>query len=136
ASTSQYSRSRRMAPGKPWPILTTRTLRQRLRPRSNSAESNRAILALDITMNDIQLLTIALTSVPTVVTVLIGILLNNWRLNDTNARIADFRAHADARFSEVDRRFDDMRDTWRSELRRVEEVLDARLKHPEELIDH
>jgi hypothetical protein len=32
----------------------------------------------------------------------------------------------------MDARFDDMRDTWRSLLRRVEEVLDARLKHLEE----
>jgi hypothetical protein len=32
----------------------------------------------------------------------------------------------------MDARFDDMRETWRSELRRVEEVLDARLKHLEE----
>jgi hypothetical protein len=36
------------------------------------------------------------------------------------------------RFDAVDRRFDDMRDLWRAELRRVEEVLDARLKHIEE----
>lgn len=32
----------------------------------------------------------------------------------------------------IDKRFDDMRDLWRAELRRVEEVLDARLKHLEE----
>ena len=38
----------------------------------------------------------------------------------------------DKRFDAIDRRFDDMRDLWRSELRRVEEVLDARLKHIEE----
>ena len=37
----------------------------------------------------------------------------------------------DARFDAIDRRFDDMRDLWRAELRRVEEVLDARLKHLE-----
>jgi hypothetical protein len=37
-----------------------------------------------------------------------------------------------ARFDAIDRRFDDMRDLWRAELRRVEEVLDARLKHLEE----
>jgi hypothetical protein len=36
------------------------------------------------------------------------------------------------RFDAIDRRFDDMRDLWRAELRRVEEVLDARLKHIEE----
>jgi len=35
----------------------------------------------------------------------------------------------DRRFDAIDKRFDDMRDLWRAELRRVEEVLDARLKH-------
>jgi hypothetical protein len=38
----------------------------------------------------------------------------------------------DKRFDSIDKRFDDMRDLWRAELRRVEEVLDARLKHLEE----
>jgi hypothetical protein len=36
-----------------------------------------------------------------------------------------------AKFDGIDKRFDDMRDLWRAELRRVEEVLDARLKHIE-----
>ena len=36
------------------------------------------------------------------------------------------------RFQSINQRFDDMRDLWRAELRRVEEVLDARLKHLEE----
>ena len=40
-------------------------------------------------------------------------------------------AAVNSRFDAVDRRFDDMRDLWRAELRRVEEVLDARLKHLE-----
>ena len=31
----------------------------------------------------------------------------------------------------MNKRFDDMRDRWRAELHRVEEVLDARLKHIE-----
>ena len=69
-------------------------------------------------MTDTQMLTLALASVPTMITVLIGILINN-------ARLGDFRNH-------VDHRFDDMKDMWRSELHRVEEVLDARLKHMEE----
>jgi hypothetical protein len=55
--------------------------------------------------------------VPTLA-VLISILINN-------SRLGDMRAHMDARF-------DDMKDMWRSELHRVEEVLDARLKHLEE----
>jgi hypothetical protein len=36
------------------------------------------------------------------------------------------------RFEGINQRFDDMRDLWRTELRRVEDVLDARLKHLEE----
>jgi hypothetical protein len=55
--------------------------------------------------------------VPTLA-VLVSILINN-------SRLGDMRAHMDARF-------DDMKDMWRSELHRVEEVLDARLKHLEE----
>jgi hypothetical protein len=40
-------------------------------------------------------------------------------------------AKMDAKFEAIDQRFDDMRDLWRAELHRVEEVLDARLKHLE-----
>jgi hypothetical protein len=88
-------------------------------------------------------LTIALATVPTMITVLIGILINNSRMGDLNSRMgdlrssvdgrfADLRAHMDLRFNDVDRRMDEMKDMWRSELHRVEEVLDARLKHLEE----
>ena len=37
-----------------------------------------------------------------------------------------------SKFEAIDKRFDDTRDLWRAELRRVEEVLDARLRHIEE----
>jgi hypothetical protein len=83
-------------------------------------------------MTDMQLLTIAFATVPTMLTVLLSILINNARLNDTNTRIGELRVHMDSRFNDVDRRFDEMRDLWRSELHRVEEVLDARLKHIED----
>ena len=76
-------------------------------------------------MEQNQFLSIPLASVPTMLTVLVGILINNSRLTDMNTRIAELRSHMDARF-------DDMRVTWQFELRRVEEVLDARLKHLEE----
>jgi hypothetical protein len=82
-------------------------------------------------MSDTRLLTIALAAVPTMLTVLVGILINNSRLNDLNSRIADLRGDMDSRFDRVDQRFDEMRDLWRVELHRVEEVLDARLKHIE-----
>jgi len=55
--------------------------------------------------------------VPTLA-VLVGILINTGRLSD-------LRSH-------MDRRFDDMKATWRAELQRVEGVLDARLRHLEE----
>jgi len=48
------------------------------------------------------------------------------------AMLGLFAAHVTTRFNSMDRRFDDMRDLWRAELRRVEEVIDARLRHLEE----
>ena len=101
-------------------------------------------------MTESQILAIALASAPTMITVLIGILINNARLGDMNGRLGDLRHYIDTRFNQVDQRFDevdrrfeemdrkmdyrfeDMKAMWRSELRRVEEVLDARLKHLEE----
>ena len=101
-------------------------------------------------MNDQQILTIALASAPTMLTVLIGILVNNARLSDmkndinarlgdmnariseTNARIAETNARIGELRSHMNVRFDETKDLWRSELHRVEEVLDARLKHIEE----
>jgi len=76
-------------------------------------------------INPGQILSIALASVPMMLTVLMGILINNSRLGDVNSRINDLRSHMDSRF-------DEMRSTWTSELRRVEEVIDARLKHLEQ----
>ena len=47
------------------------------------------------------------------------------RILMTHASVTDLGAH-------VDRRFDDMKETWRAELQRVEQIIDARLKHLEE----
>jgi hypothetical protein len=57
------------------------------------------------------------------------------RFDAVNTRFDAVNTRFDAvntRFDAVNARFDDMRDLWRAELRRVEEVLDARLKHIEE----
>ena len=93
-------------------------------------------------MTDTQILTIAMSTAPTILIVLVGILINNARLGDlsnslnsrlndvhtrigeTNTRIGELRSHMDVRFEE-------MKDLWRSELHRVEEVINARLKHIE-----
>ena len=48
-----------------------------------------------------------------------------------NAKLFGMRSYIDQRFDAIDQRFDDMRDLWRAELRRVEEAPDARLKHLE-----
>jgi hypothetical protein len=51
-------------------------------------------------MTDSQFLAVGLASVPTTITVLIGILINN-------ARLGDLRRHIETLFNQVDQRFDD-----------------------------
>ena len=46
--------------------------------------------------------------------------------------IAFVTVYVNGQFQRIDQRFDDMRELWRSGLHRVEEVLDARVKHLEE----
>jgi hypothetical protein len=67
-------------------------------------------------MTDTSIQTALSIGVPTLA-VLFGILVSNNRLSD---------------LSHMDSRFDDMREMWSGEVRRVEEVIDARLKHLEE----
>lgn len=57
--------------------------------------------------------------------VLIGILINNQRLND-------FARAVDTHFAETNRRIDDTKETLGAEIYRMEQVIDARLKHLEE----
>ncbi|HEV2200622.1 MAG TPA: hypothetical protein VGR73_12435 [Bryobacteraceae bacterium] len=74
-------------------------------------------------MDRSQMLVLALANVPTIITVLIGILLNNGRLNDLNARMGSFDgrlaglegrlatldgrlASMDARITALDHKFD------------------------------
>jgi hypothetical protein len=90
-------------------------------------------------MKDPQILSLIIGSLPTMLTVLIGILVNNSRLSDLRAHMDARFADVDKRFNEVaqrfdqvDRRFEETKELWRSELHRVEQVLDARLKHIEQ----
>jgi hypothetical protein len=68
--------------------------------------------------------TVLTVSVPTLA-VLIGILVNNARLSDLNKRIDELRA-------DIDRRFDAMEKLFTEKLLRVEQAMDARIKHLEE----
>jgi hypothetical protein len=72
-----------------------------------------------------QLVTALATAAFPTFAVLIGILVNNQRLND-------FARAVDVRFSETNRRIDDSKELLRSEMFRMEQVIDARLKHLEE----
>jgi hypothetical protein len=66
--------------------------------------------------------------------VLAGILVAciNSRLDGVNSKVDSLQASLNGRIDSLNQRLDDLRDLWRAELRRVEEVLDARLKHLEE----
>ncbi len=71
--------------------------------------------------------------------VLIGILINNQRLgdmnqrlNDMNQRLNDFARAVDVRFADTNRHIDDLKEVLRGEMFRMEQVIDARLKHLEE----
>lgn len=104
---------------------------------------------MGVEMTDTQILTIAMSTAPTMLIVLVGILINNARLGDlssnfnsrmndlntrigeTSGRIGDTEAKIGELRSHMDVRFEEMKDLWRSELHRVEEVIDARLKHIE-----
>jgi hypothetical protein len=83
-------------------------------------------------MRDTQILTIVLASVPTMLAVLLGILVNNSRLSDLRAYMDGRFGDVNTRFASLERRLDELKEVWRSELHRVEEVLDARLKHLED----
>jgi hypothetical protein len=67
---------------------------------------------------------LATAAIPTVA-VLVGILINNQRLND-------FARAVDARFADTNRHIDDGKELLRAEMFRMEQVIDARLKHLEE----
>ena len=75
--------------------------------------------------------TVLTVGMPTLA-VLVGILVNNSRLGDLKSYM-DMRFEAiNHRFDSMDRRIDEAKETLRAEMLRVEQVMDARLKHLEE----
>lgn len=78
---------------------------------------------------DFQLVTTLVTAGLPTLTVLVSLLINNHRLSDLQ-RSSDRRF--DELRGEMNRRFDEQRELTRADLFRVEQVLDARLKHLEE----
>jgi hypothetical protein len=72
-----------------------------------------------------QLVTALATGALPTFAVLVGILINNQRLND-------FARAVDVRFADTNRHIDDGKELLRAEMFRMEQVIDARLKHLEE----
>jgi hypothetical protein len=65
-------------------------------------------------------------------TVLVSLLINNQRLGDLGLRLVDINQRLVEFEKRMDQRFAEHREMFRSELFRVEQVMDARLKHLEE----
>ena len=70
------------------------------------------------------MLTLALSTVPTMTVVLIGILINNVRLNDTNARMNDLKEVLRAEIRVVDQKVDGIREVVHAELQANRAELD------------
>lgn len=65
-------------------------------------------------------------------TVLAGILINNSRLSDLRSSLSETRTSLDRRFDDLIRLIDARFDAQDQKLYRVEQVIDARLKHLEQ----
>ena len=78
----------------------------------------------EISLNPQIVSTILTVTIPSL-TVLVGILLNN-------SRLTDLRSYMDQRFHTMDIRFDAMEKLFTEKLLRVEQVMDARIKHLED----
>ncbi len=63
------------------------------------------------------MLNLALSTIPTMTVVLIGILINNARLNDVNARLGDLAGRQNG-----------VKEMLRSEIKSVRDVLDAHIE--------
>jgi hypothetical protein len=87
-----------------------------------------------------QIVVAAVTAGLPTLTVLVSLLINNQRLTEFEKRVdqrfVDLEKRMDHRFVDVEQRLIDMRDLLRSEFFRVEQVMDARLKHLEESSQH
>ena len=94
-----------------------------------------------------QIVVAAVTAGLPTLTVLVSLLINNQRLSDFEKRMDQRFAEVDKRFMDMDKRMEqrfaemdkrteqrlfDLRDLLRSEFFRVEQVMDARLRHLEE----
>jgi hypothetical protein len=64
--------------------------------------------------------------------VLVGILINNSRFSDLNTRLSELRMDMDRRFEDMTRLIEARFQTQDEKLYRVEQVMDARLRHLEE----
>ena len=98
-----------------------------------------------------QIVVAAVTAGLPTLSVLVSLLIYNQRLSDLGQRMGEFEKRVDQRFVDMDKgmeqrfaetdkrieqRLFDLRDLLRSEFFRVEQVMDARLRHLEESSQH
>jgi hypothetical protein len=72
-----------------------------------------------------------LSPVATLVVVILGVFFSG---RHVDVRISDLRSHMDSRFNAVDSRFNSMDQLFQERLRRVEEIMDARLSRIEQAL--
>jgi len=70
-----------------------------------------------------------MTPIATLIVVVLGVFFSS---HHVDIRISDLRSHMDARFNAVDARFNSMDQLFQERLRRVEEIMDARLSRIEQ----
>jgi len=80
----------------------------------------------------LQLAIAAVTAGLPTLSVLVSLLINNQRLAGFERRIDQRFADVGQRFTDTNQRIEDAKETLRAEMYRMEQVLDARLKHLEE----
>ena len=80
----------------------------------------------------LQLAIAAVTAGLPTLTVLVSLLINNQRLTDFERRMDQRFLDMNQRFSDTNHRIESAKETLRAEMYRMEQVLDARLKHLEE----
>jgi hypothetical protein len=79
-------------------------------------------------MTKIQILIIMLPPVATIIAVVIGVLLHDFRLGQIDGQILGMRSRLSRRGPALDKRFDEMRDMVRDDLRQFTDRIDSRLR--------
>jgi hypothetical protein len=79
-------------------------------------------------MTKIQILIITLPPVPTIVAAMVGVLIHDFRLGQIDRQILGMHSRLSRHGPALDKRFDEMRDMIREDLRQFTDRIDSRLR--------